>query len=102
MGSERWRQHRDQAIVAIKSEETSSRLRNRRPNNCLDSSRECAPRLEETAMMKRLWMLAAVMFLTTIPALAQEYPRVELFGGYSALVAGDLNNLDHANGFGAE
>ncbi|MGE0129643.1 MAG: hypothetical protein AB7U82_16310 [Blastocatellales bacterium] len=54
-------------------------------------------------MLKKHWLIAtAVLLFLTAPSLAQEYPRVELFGGYSALVAGDLNDLDHANGVGAE
>jgi len=54
-------------------------------------------------MWKRHWLIAAVMLLIpAIPALAQEYPRVELFGGYSALVSGDIDNLDHFNGIGLD
>jgi opacity protein-like surface antigen len=53
-------------------------------------------------MWNRHLMIAATLLFVTAPALAQEYPRVELFGGYSALVAGELDNLDHANGIGAE
>lgn len=54
-------------------------------------------------MWKRLWLIAAVMLLfSSVPALAQEYPRVELFGGYSALVSGDIDNLDHVNGIGLD
>ena len=53
-------------------------------------------------MMKRLWLLVAGMFLMSIPALAQDYPRVELFGGYSALVGGDIDNIDYANGIGLD
>jgi len=54
-------------------------------------------------MWKRLWLIAAVVLLfSSVPALAQEYPRVELFGGYSALVSGDVDNLDHVNGIGLD
>ena len=53
-------------------------------------------------MFTRVWLIvAAILFLAT-PSFAQEYPRVELFGGYSALVSGDLNNLEHANGLGLD
>jgi hypothetical protein len=38
-----------------------------------------------------------MLFFLAVQSLAQEYPLVELFGGYSALVAGDLDNLSHAN-----
>lgn len=54
-------------------------------------------------MLKRYWLIAtAALLFLAVPSFAQEYPRVELFGGYSALVAGDLDNLEHANGIGAE
>ncbi len=54
-------------------------------------------------MCKRHWLTAtAALLFLAVPSLAQEYPRVELFGGYSALVAGDIDNLNHANGLGAE
>ncbi len=50
-------------------------------------------------MHKKPWLIAVISLLfSSIPALAQDYPRVELFGGYSALVAGDIDNLSHANG----
>jgi opacity protein-like surface antigen len=54
-------------------------------------------------MRKRLWLIAAVMLLfPALRASAQDYPRVEIFGGYSALVAGDLDDLDHVNGIGLD
>jgi hypothetical protein len=54
-------------------------------------------------MWKKRWFIAAVMLLIpAIPAIAQDYPRVEIFGGYSALVAGDLDNLNHVNGIGLD
>lgn len=54
-------------------------------------------------MCKRLWLIAAVLVLiSAIPAIAQDYPRVEIFGGYSALVSGDLDNLNHVNGIGLD
>jgi hypothetical protein len=54
-------------------------------------------------MLKRYWLIAAVMLLIpAIPAIAQDYPRVEIFGGYSALVAGEYDNLDHVNGIGLD
>ena len=53
-------------------------------------------------MFTRVWLIvAAILFLAT-PSFAQEYPRVELFGGYSALVSGDFDNLEHANGLGLD
>ena len=54
-------------------------------------------------MLKRLWILAAMMFVVAIPAIAQDYPKVEIFSGYSALATGDEDGeIVNLHGFGLE
>ena len=49
--------------------------------------------------MKKLFYLVAVLLLTTVSASAQDYPRAEIFGGYSHFSADiNLNNPFDLNG----
>ena len=44
--------------------------------------------------MKKFLVLVALSSLLCVPALAQDFPRVEIFGGYSIdRVGGDANDL---------
>jgi hypothetical protein len=50
--------------------------------------------------MRKLLLLVAVLFVSAIPASAQDYPSAEIFGGYAYVNADVVLDRDSLNGFG--
>lgn len=50
--------------------------------------------------MRKLLLLVAVLFVSAIPASAQDYPSAEIFGGYAYVNADVILDRDSLNGFG--
>jgi opacity protein-like surface antigen len=50
--------------------------------------------------MRKLLLLVAVLFVSAIPASAQDYPSAEIFGGYAYANIDVVVDRDSLNGFG--
>ncbi len=50
--------------------------------------------------MRKLLLLVAVLFISALPASAQDYPSAEIFGGYAYVSADVVLDRENLHGFG--